>query len=126
MPVPNIVRGQAVREGMRDRARQLRREMTPAEKRLWAELRNNRLDGFHFRRQQVIDGYVTDFYCHAAALVVETDGPAHDLQPEYDSERNDLLERRGLLVFRVRNERVMHNLEAVLDEIRRSCRARAS
>jgi very-short-patch-repair endonuclease len=85
VPVANIVRGQAVSEGMRDRARQLRRAMTPAEERLWAELRNNRLDGFHFRRQQVIDGYITDFYCHAAALAVETDGSVHDRQPGYDA-----------------------------------------
>jgi very-short-patch-repair endonuclease len=43
-------------------AKRLRREMTPAERRLWKALRRNALDGFHFRRQQVIEGYVADFY----------------------------------------------------------------
>lgn len=121
VPVPNIVRGQPVSEGMLDRARQLRHAMTPAEKRLWAELRHNQLDGFHFRRQQVIDGYIADFYCHTAALVIETDGPVHGQQPDYDSERDDLLQRRGLLILRVRNQLVLENLNAVLEQIRRLC-----
>jgi very-short-patch-repair endonuclease len=111
---------------MRDRARQLRRTMTPAESRLWAALRNNQLDGFHFRRQQVIDGYIADFYCHAAALVVETDGAVHGQQPDYDAERDDLLKRRGLLILRLRNQAVLENLDAVLDQIRQLCRARTT
>lgn len=47
--------------------------MTPAEKALWEELRANKL-GVHFRRQQVVQGFIVDFYCHQAALVIEVDG----------------------------------------------------
>ncbi|MHB8778456.1 MAG: endonuclease domain-containing protein [Anaerolineales bacterium] len=50
-----------------------RRDMTPAEKILWQELRANKL-GVHFRRQQVITGFIVDFYCHKAGLVIELDG----------------------------------------------------
>ena len=58
--------------------------MTPAEKILWEELRANKL-GVHFRRQQVISGFIVDFYCHKAALVLEVDGDVHDLQQEEDA-----------------------------------------
>ncbi len=124
MPVPNIVRGQRVSQGLAERARQMRREMTPTEKRLWNALRGNQLGGFHFRRMQVIDGYIADFYCHASALVVETDGAIHDQQQEYDEERDDLLTRRGMLVLRVRNEEIERDLAGVLGRIREVCRER--
>ena len=57
--------------------------MTPAEKILWEELRANK-PGVHFRRQQIIAGFIVDFYCHKAALVIEVDGDIHDLQKEED------------------------------------------
>jgi len=124
MPVTNVVRGQYVNPGMLDRAKLMRRELTPAERILWNALRRNQIDGFHFRRQQVIDGYIVDFYCHAAALVVETDGSIHEQQREYDEERDDLLARRGLLIMRVRNEEVERDLARVLERIRAVCRER--
>ncbi len=124
MPVPNIVHGQHIHPGMLDRAKLMRREMTPHERILWQALRGNQLDGFHFRRQQVIDGYIADFYCHAAALIVETDGPIHDAQRGYDEERDDLLARRGLLIMRVRNEEIERDLAGVLGRIREACRER--
>lgn len=72
-----IVRGrQALEKQML--ARRMRREMTPGEWCLWQRLRANRFCGLHFRRQQVIDGFIADFYCHAARLVVEADGDVHD------------------------------------------------
>ena len=48
--------------------------MTPEEKILWGCLRGNKLNGLHFRRQQVIAGYIVDFYCHSVRLVIEIDG----------------------------------------------------
>jgi len=57
----NIITGQKVSPEKLERAKELRREMTPAERRLWQRLRANRLDGWHFRRQQVIDGFIVDF-----------------------------------------------------------------
>jgi len=124
MLVTNVVRGQYVNPGMLDRAKQMRRELTPAERILWNALRRNQIDGFHFRRQQVIDGYIVDFYCHAAALVVETDGLIHDAQRDYDEQRDETLARRGLLIMRVRNEEVERDLAGVLAKIREACRGR--
>ena len=104
----------------REAAHRMRREMTPAEAALWQHLRANRLTGLHFRRQQVIDGFIVDFYCHAAGLVVEVDGDVHDLQTHRDAERDARIVSRGLTVLRFRNDRVLNDLEAVLDEIRRA------
>ena len=84
--------------------------MTPAERRLWNCLRANRLGGLQFRRQQVIDGFIVDFYCHAAAVVVEVDGPVHDDRADYDAERDRILTARGLRVVRFTNEQVNGSL----------------
>ena len=73
MPVKYIIPGQKVTKEKLQRAKELRRDMTPAEKLLWQELRANKL-GVHFRRQQIIVGFIVDFYCHKAALVIEVDG----------------------------------------------------
>ena len=70
--------------------------MTPAEKILWEELRANKL-GVHFRRQQVIQGFIVDFYCHQAGLVIEVDGDIHDLQKEEDERREKVLSALGMM-----------------------------
>ena len=118
MPVKNIVTGQYVTEYKLERARELRRDMTPAEKILWEELRRNKL-GAHFRRQQVIEGFIVDFYCHSASLVIEVDGSIHNKpeQKEYDIERENILKEMGLKIIRFRNEEVFKNLPAVLNRI---------
>jgi very-short-patch-repair endonuclease len=61
------------------------------------ELRANKL-GVHFRRQQVIEGFIVDFYCHKAALVIEVDGDIHDLQQEEDASREKVLSEMGLRI----------------------------
>ena len=95
MPIKNIIPGQTVTKEKLQRAKELRRDMTPAEKILWQELRGNKL-GVHFRRQQVIEGFIVDFYCHKAGLVVEVDGDVHDLQQEEDARREKILREMGL------------------------------
>ena len=95
MPITNINPGQKVTKEKQERARELRREMTPAEKILWEELRANKL-GVHFRRQQVIQGFIVDFYCHQAGLVIELDGDVHDLQQDEDARREKVLTEMGL------------------------------
>jgi very-short-patch-repair endonuclease len=60
-------------------ARQLRRKQTDEEKELWLALRGRRFAGFKFRRQHAVGGYVLDFYCADAKLVVELDGFQHGL-----------------------------------------------
>ena len=99
------------------RAKVLRRHMTDAEKTLWQHLRANRLHGLHFRRQQVIDGFIVDFYCHAAGLVVEVDGAIHPEHPESDAQRDRILSARGLRVLRIRNEEISQDLPEVLNRI---------
>src|SRR2546425_370172 len=98
-------------------ARRLRVEMTPQEMLLWEALRANLLDGLHFRRQQIIDGFVADFYCHAAGLVIELDGAVHNESQEYDAERIEILKRRGLRVIRFTNSQVETDLRGVLEQI---------
>ncbi len=117
----NIVIGQRIDPAKLEQAKAMRRSMTPAEKLLWSALRRNQLDGFHFRRQQIIVGFIVDFYCHAASLVVEVDGPIHAEQVEYDAERDRILAAQGLHVLRFRNEEIMNNLDTVLQQIRRAC-----
>ena len=122
----NIVIGQKVTSEKVERAKELRRNMTEAEKKLWQCLRANRLNGWHFRRQQVIGGFIADFYCHAAALVIEIDGEIHRSQQEYDRERSRLIREYGIEVIRFTNEEIEHNLPQVLRKIDLLCRARTA
>jgi very-short-patch-repair endonuclease len=117
MPVKNIIPGQHVSKAKLQRARELRREMTPAETLLWEELRGNKL-GIHFRRQQVIAGYIVDFFCHKADLVIEVDGRIHEKQKEEDAYRDKVLNEIGLRVVRIQNDEVEKDLTGVVGKIR--------
>jgi very-short-patch-repair endonuclease len=117
MPVKNIIPGQKVTKEKLQRAKELRREMTPAEKILWEELRANKL-GVHFRRQQVIQGFIVDFYCHRAGLVIEADGDVHDLQKEEDERREKVLSALGLRIVRFGNDDVERELSMVVGRTR--------
>ncbi|HQN45070.1 MAG TPA: DUF559 domain-containing protein [Anaerolineaceae bacterium] len=123
MPIKQIITQQPIEPIKAERARQLRQAMTPAERILWHRLRGGRLEGYHFRRQQVIDRFIVDFYCHAAALVVEVDGGVHLEQIEYDQAREEYLKARGLRVLRFTNLEVTHQLDTVLGVILEACRA---
>ncbi|MFO7586200.1 MAG: endonuclease domain-containing protein [Anaerolineales bacterium] len=126
MPVKNIVIGQKISLAKAARARELRQNMTPAEKVLWQALRANRLNGIHFRRQQVIAGFIVDFYCHAASLVIEVDGGIHLQQVESDRKREQALTERGFRILRFQNEQVFNDLDGVLAQIRAACRGSKS
>lgn len=117
MPIKNIVTNQIVTKAKLERAKELRREMTPAEKLLWQEVRANKL-GVRFRRQQVIQGFIVDFYCHQAGLVIEVDGDVHDLQKEEDERREKVLREMGLRIVRFGNDEVVRELSAVVGKIR--------
>ena len=75
-------------------------------------------NGRHFRRQQIIDGFIVDFYCHAAGLVIEVDGKIHEDQIEYDAERDRILKQRELQILRFTNAEIRANLDAVLRSIK--------
>src|SRR3972149_347760 len=122
MPVNNIVIGQKVSREMDKRARELRRNMTPAEKILWRELRTNKFNGIHFRRQQIIGRFIVDFYCHKFAFTIEVDGGIHEYQKEYDSERDVYLVEHGFHVLRFKNDEILSHLSVVLKKIIDSCK----
>ena len=117
MPLKNIVTEQPVTKAKLERAKELRREMTSAEKLLWQEVRAKRL-GVRFRRQQIIAGFIVDFYCHKAGLVVEVDGDIHDLQQDEDARREKVLREMGLRIVRFRNDEIMKNLSTVVRKIK--------
>lgn len=98
-------------------ARALRRGQTNAESRLWAILRDRRLGGWKFRRQQPIPPYVVDFYCDEARLAVELDGSQHSNAVERDGRRTRYLQARGPRVLRFWNNEVLTQTEAVLEHI---------
>jgi len=119
MPIKNIIPGQRVAKEKLGRAREFRRDMTLTEAILWQELRGNKL-GVHFRRQQVIAGFIVDFYCHKAGLVIELDGSVHGgvEQKENDTKRDKVLSEMGLRIVRFMNEDVIMNLPKLLGRIR--------
>jgi very-short-patch-repair endonuclease len=118
-----FIRGQHVQPEKLSFARRLRHEMTPPERILWKALRRNAVDGFHFRRQQVIEGFVVDFYCDAARLAIELDGSVHEDQWEHDESRNRAISRHGVRVLRISNEAI-RDVEALIEHIREALRAR--
>ena len=120
----NIVIGQKVTRAQKERAKELRQNMTKAEKILWQKLRANRLNGWHFRRQQIIGAFFADFYCHAAALVIEVDGEIHQTQQEYDRERTERIRDYGIEVIRFQNKEIFQQLPQVLEKIDKTCHAR--
>ncbi|MEJ5976183.1 endonuclease domain-containing protein [Novosphingobium sp. PS1R-30] len=93
-------------------ARQLRRNMTDAERYLWHALRARRFAGWKFRRQVSVGPFVADFLCHAARLIVEVDGGQHSAA--VDAQRTALLESMGYRVARYWNHEVLENIEGVL------------
>ncbi len=100
-----------------ERARNLRAEMTEAEKKLWRRLRQRELNGYRFRRQVPIGPYIVDFACLAARVVVEVDGGQHLDDTRRDERRTAWLEERGYRVVRFWNPDVLTNTEGVLEEI---------
>jgi very-short-patch-repair endonuclease len=105
----------------REAARELRRQTTDTEKRVWAELRLYKIDGLQFRQQHPIGPYIVDFCCYRTRLVIEIDGKIHEQQREYDAERDQYLEALGYRVLRFSADRVLYDLDSVLSEIRGAC-----
>ena len=100
----------------------LRDEMTPAEARLWEELRAKRLSGLRFRAQHPVGQFILDFYCPACKLAVELDGIVHAGEEEQDAARTAQLEAHGCRVLRFPNDAVMMDLASVLERIEAASR----
>ncbi len=105
-------------------ARDLRKNMTPAERILWIALRDRRFAGYKFRRQQVVGDYIIDFYCTNALLALEIDGETHLGKEESDERRTIWLQQQNIKVLRFWNTQVYDELESVLELIFRECDAR--
>jgi very-short-patch-repair endonuclease len=101
-------------------AREMRKEPTDSENRLWMQLRKFRHEGYVFRRQHPIDIFIVDFYCHKLNLVIEVDGEIHELPEaiDYDEGRSAELEKHYIRVLRFKNEEVMDGIDLVLKKIR--------
>jgi len=97
----------------------MRRTMNQTEWRVWDRLRGRKVGGWKFRRQHPIGPYYADFYCPAARLVVEINGPAHDGDAAwaYDARRTAWLEAEGYRVMRIAVEDIDEDFESVMDSI---------
>ncbi|MBL8147419.1 MAG: endonuclease domain-containing protein [Anaerolineae bacterium] len=103
-------------------ARQMRHEPTAAEDALWQRLRNRQVGGAKFRRQYAIEYFIVDFVCMEQRLIVEVDGSVHDLQAEYDADRQAVLESKGFRVLRFTNDDVFRAMPATLATIAEALR----
>ena len=103
-------------------AKENRRKNTQAEYILWQELRNRKVNGFKFRRQHAVHGYIPDFVCLSKKLIVEVDGGYHlgEQQSKLDKERTDWLNQNDFKILRFTNEQVIKQLSWVLEELRSS------
>ena len=106
-------------------ARRLRREATPAEKRLWLQLKQLELPGGHFRRQAPMGPYFADFVHFGCKLVVELDGGQHGMPDgiQRDAKRTAYLEAQGFQVLRFWNHEIRENLDGVVETIFRTVHA---
>jgi len=116
---PPLGRGWGLSAGRIDvlngRARNMRREPTEPEIRLWRALSRSQLGGYKFRRQAVVGSFIADFLCPQKALIVEVDGDTHDI--EADRRRDLALRSLGFAVLHVTNIDVMQNLGGVCEAI---------
>lgn len=102
-----------------EHAKGMRKNPTEAEKILWAELRNSKLDD-KFRQQHLIEDYIVDFVCLSKKLIIEVDGPYHNTpeQTEKDDARTLALNIKGYKVIRFTNDELIFGIEQVLEKIR--------
>lgn len=106
------------------KAKELRKHATKEENHLWYDFLHSY--AVRFQRQKAIDGFIVDFYCHAAKLVIELDGSQHYTEQglAYDQERSAILQRYGLKVIRFSNREVMQEFFAVCDSIDQEVQSR--
>jgi very-short-patch-repair endonuclease len=101
------------------RARVLRNNMTRAEIILWSRLREKKINGYKFRRQQPIFDYIVDFYCPKLKFIIEVDGEIHFLpeKTNYDSKRDKILKINGYHIIRLTNLEIETELDSTINKI---------
>lgn len=102
---------------MQERARSFRKNMTDAEQRIWYFLRDRRLNGYKFVREQVIGSFIVDFVCRSKKLIIELDGGQHIENADYDKKRSEFLQKKGYKILRIWNDEVFVNIDGILEAI---------
>ncbi|MFN8674253.1 MAG: endonuclease domain-containing protein [Candidatus Sericytochromatia bacterium] len=104
---------------LKQASRNLRTNMTEAEKKLWTKIRKKQINGFLFLRQKIIGNYIADFYCHELKVVIEVDGSQHYTEEGMgkDKIREDYMKGLGIRTLRFSNSEVLNNIEGVVDKI---------
>jgi very-short-patch-repair endonuclease len=104
-----------------NRSRDLRKNSSYPERKLWSVVRDRRLAGLKFRRQVPIGQYIVDFLCVEHDLILELDGDSHNERGEYDMRRQQILESNGYRVLRISNDDALRHLDGVGDAILKAC-----
>ncbi|NER19586.1 MAG: endonuclease domain-containing protein [Symploca sp. SIO1B1] len=104
---------------LKERARELRKNMTPGEQKLWHHLKGKQMLGYDFDRQRPIDQFIVDFYCKQLQLALEIDGASHNSEEaqQYDHERQLRLEGLGVHFLRFQESEVLKDTPQVLEAI---------
>ena len=104
---------------LKKNARELRKNMTDAEQRLWFRVRMRQIKNAQFYRQKIIGDYIVDFYCPKVRLVIEVDGSQHyeEKGVSEDQRRDNYLRRLGLRVLRFSNREICEETESVVELI---------
>lgn len=105
---------------LKEKRRDLRKSLTPAEAYLWKHLKSRQFEGRRFNRQHSIKNYIVDFYCAQEKLIIELDGEVHNNTVAYEQDENRTkdLEELGFKVLRFENKMVFENLASVFMEIK--------
>ncbi len=106
-------------KNLKQLSRNLRRNMTDAERLLWSKLRSKQIKGLQFYRQKIIDNYIVDFYCPKSKLVIEVDGGQHYSAEgiDKDKERDNYMIKSGITVLRFSDREVLGQVDVVLEKI---------
>jgi 5-methyltetrahydrofolate--homocysteine methyltransferase len=99
------------------KARELRKNPTDAERKLWIYLQRRQIGGHKFRRQHILGPYIVDFICLEKRLIIEVDGGHHDEQIAHDVRRSHWLKSRGFRVIKFWNNQVLKEIESVQEVI---------
>ena len=102
---------------LKERSRDLRKNLTDVEQKLWQKLRSKQINGHKFRRQFILGNYIVDFICLDKRLIIEVDGGQHMDNVSYDSQRDEWLKSQNFKVLRFWNNQVLNETDSVLEVI---------
>jgi very-short-patch-repair endonuclease len=102
---------------LKERSRDLRKNLTDAEQKLWHKLRSKQINDHKFRRQFVLGNYIVDFICLDKRLIIEVDGGQHMDNVDYDLKRDEWLKSQNFKVLRFWNNQVLNEIDSVLEVI---------